>query len=81
MGNLHHRNGVNAANWDSQVGDAWHDNRIKATSWNNDVGKAWYDESGDYKGRGTEIYLGDNIRIYAGPRGVRIYVNGECVNF
>ena len=78
-GKAWYKNDKLAAHWGNNGGKAWYENDKLAAHWGNNGGKAWY-ENGNYKGRGNEIYLGDNIRIYAGPGGVRIYVNGESVN-
>ena len=58
---------------------SYHENGNTAAHWDNNGGRSWY-ENGNVKGQGNEIYLGDNIRFYAGPGGVNIFVNGDRVN-
>ena len=78
-GRAYYENGKTAAAWDNNGGRAYYENGKTAAAWDNNGGRAYY-ENGNSKGQGTEIYLGDGIRIYAGPGGVGIYVNGESVN-
>jgi len=75
----YHENGNTAAHWDNNGGKAWYENGNTAAHWDNNGGRSWY-ENGNVKGQGNEIYLGDNIRFYAGPGGVNIFVNGDRVN-
>jgi len=78
-GKVWYINGNTAAHWDNSGGRAWYENGNVAAGWDKTGGEA-LDENGNIKALGTEIYLGDFIKFYAGVGGVSIYVDGNLIN-